>query len=227
MKYQDASFENAFWKQLLEMEDEWKEAFMVGTISANAFRKIDIDRQVARVIHMYSTAKTTVPYYWNFNVKKGMVLEEPSPHPHLRELYTFMLRSLGLQDTRAAHCNYWMCTPEAMRQFIHWFHDSCLPTLLSHPKAMTDSKYQIITRDRQNMLKINQLLRVCGVPYYPHVPFVLERLNQCFFDSVFKGPKYVNITTIPPRPSSTRSHHRHARRRCAHPPRSAQRADRE
>lgn len=42
MKYQDYTFENAFWKQLLEIRDESKTCDMVGTISHKAYRKLKI-----------------------------------------------------------------------------------------------------------------------------------------------------------------------------------------
>ena len=41
MKYQDASFENAFWKQLLEIKDEWINCEMVGTLSSKFDIKIN------------------------------------------------------------------------------------------------------------------------------------------------------------------------------------------
>ncbi len=38
MKYQDMRQENAFWKQLLEIESEWESCDMVGTLSPVAFK---------------------------------------------------------------------------------------------------------------------------------------------------------------------------------------------
>jgi len=32
-------------------------------------------------------------------------------------------------------------------------------------------------------LSADALMELCGVPYYPHVPFVMERINKSFFDA--------------------------------------------
>jgi hypothetical protein len=47
---QDITLENAFWKQLLAMSDEWELCEMVGTISWKAYKKINIQKKVDEII---------------------------------------------------------------------------------------------------------------------------------------------------------------------------------
>lgn len=167
MKYQDVTFENAFWKQMLEMYDEWKDCVLVGTMSAFAHLKVSL----ASVDRFLRSAPSK---YFHFLDKHRPV--QSDGHPNLMRIYHDVLRQLQLRPTTSAHCNYFVCPPSQMVGFIHWFHERLLPAVLAHPLAMTNAHYR-------GKLKPLQLLALCKVPYYPHVPFVLERMNKCFFDS--------------------------------------------
>jgi hypothetical protein len=180
MKYQDVTFENAFWKQMLELYNEWKDCELVGTMSAFAHLKLrldHVDRFLKRIastrIASTRIASTRITYY-HFLDKRRPV--QSDGHPNLMRIYHDVLRQLQLRPTSSAHCNYFVCSPEKMVGFIHWFHERLLPAVLAHPLAMTNAHYR-------GKLKPAQLLALCKVPYYPHVPFVLERMNKCFFDS--------------------------------------------
>ena len=41
---QDSTFENAFWKQLRELQTEWSSLDMVGTLSWKAYKKINLNK---------------------------------------------------------------------------------------------------------------------------------------------------------------------------------------
>jgi hypothetical protein len=173
MKYQDYSFENAVWKQLLEIQDEWISCEFVGTLSFTAKRKINIDTINRRITEGYYTGKP----YVNFNCSTRKILEHKGKfhHPNFKEIWCDMLRDLKIEDVNENACNYWMCAPELMVRFIEWHHKVLLPVLLAHPLIFTDAEYG-------GAMTPKELIELWGQPYYPHVPFILERINKAFFD---------------------------------------------
>jgi hypothetical protein len=170
MKYQDCTFENAFWKQLMELKHEWCNCDMVGTLSFTAHDKININ-YVNSVIKNKDTWKNG---YYNFYETHKRITDD---HPNLRTVIEDICVQLSIEEPTAAYCNYWMCTPIYMKQFIHWTTEKLIPAVISHPLAMTNAKYPGALSDKQ-------LLQLCGVPYYPIIPFVIERLTKSFFMSL-------------------------------------------
>jgi len=170
MKYQDCTFENAFWKQLLEIKDEWSSCEMVGTLSYKAFKKTDILR-VDKIIRDRTRWSSG---YFNFNESSKPFTND---HPNLITIMKDVIKSMDLPVPSAAFYNYWMCTPNKMVRFIDWFETKLKPTVLAHPLAMTNAMYSV------GQLTSEQCRAKFGVPFYPHVPFVLERLNKAFFVS--------------------------------------------
>ena len=170
MTYQDCTFENAFWKQLLEIKEEWADCEMVGVMSYRAFKKIDILR-VDKIIRDRSRWSSG---YFNFYESSKPLKND---HPNLMEIINDVLTTVGLPLPPTSYCNYWMCTPEKMLGFIDWFETKLKPAVLAHPLAMTDAKY------RAGKLTAEQCQALFGVSFYPHVPFVFERLNKAFFVS--------------------------------------------
>ena len=177
MKYQDVTFENTFWRQLLEIKDEWFGCDMIGTISPSAPNKISLDR-INEVIH--------TPSLWSSGYVHFMDLGIPicnNNHPYLLDIVSDVCKHLKLAVPTENICNYWMCTPAKMLRFIDWFETQAKPAVLSHPKVMTDSFYNGRGKEYGGKLSSDVLMKLCGVPYYPHVPFVIERLNKAFFDA--------------------------------------------
>jgi len=175
MRYQDATFENAFWKQLLEMHEEWKDCEMVGTMSWRACKKIDME-SVDRYIdgRIYKLENKRYHHFYDTDVP---VLKHRSirTHPHFATIWKDVLAELKLSDTTSSHCNYFMTAPELMLKFLHWHIDVCAPVVMKHPLIMTDAHYPL------KNLSTEHLQKLCGVPHYPHAPFIMERLNKCFF----------------------------------------------
>lgn len=182
MKYNDASFENAFWKQLLELHDEWKDFDMVGTLSFKAYQKISLDTVDKIIKHRgWGFSK----YYHFYDTHEPMSL---TVHPNLGPITMDILKQFQFRLPTGNYCNYWMCTPTLMLRFIHWFENEMKPYIFTHSLAMTDAKYR-------GSLSREELIRNTGVPYYPHIPFVLERTNKCFFDkAILEMPKLLLIT---------------------------------
>ena len=80
MKYQDVTAENAFWKQLGEIEKEWRDCEMVGTISPIAYTKIDIDTMDCVI---RDREKWRLGYYHFVDTGKEIAWKF---HPHLKKL---------------------------------------------------------------------------------------------------------------------------------------------
>lgn len=175
MKYQDSTFENAFWKQLMEMHDEWKHCDMVGTMGVKADRKIDVNHLDELIL---TRKYTSVPYYF-FSETGKLISQLCTKHPNLLKIYYDCLRALSLKESTVAYCNYFMCRPRIMIDFIEWQLQKAIPCVVKHPLAMSDANYNAGTLTR------SQLMKTCEVPYYPHVPFVLERINKCYFATNF------------------------------------------
>ena len=188
MKYQDVTFENAFWKQLLEIREEWADCAMVGVISFSAHKKINLHTvdSIVRNRCMWETG------YYNF----GWVTNKLYDYFHPTELNIMkndICTKLNMKMPTIAYFNYWMCTPTKMLQFIPWVTSKLIPAVLEHPFAMNNSNYW-------GLMPASALKSLCGVPYYPFVPFVLERLNKAFFtnyDSIVNGPDAPCTTPCP------------------------------
>ena len=67
-----------------------------------------------------------------------------------------------------------MTTPELMKRFIDWHINVCLPLLLKHSFSFNKYNYG-------GTLTSNDLINIWGKPYYPNIPFILERINLSFF----------------------------------------------
>jgi hypothetical protein len=174
MKYQDFSFENAFWQQLLELEDEWSSSEFVGTLSWSAHRKTNIG-----LIHKHLTEGLYAGRsYVNFT-DTGVPVRVAGIsryHPRFSEIWDDVTKALDIDDVTENSCNYWMCTPELMKGFIRWHSELCKPLVLRHPLVFTDAKYG-------GAMTEQDLMALWSMPYYPHVPFIMERLNKAFFDN--------------------------------------------
>jgi glycosyltransferase involved in cell wall biosynthesis len=181
MKYQDYSFENSFWKQLSEMEIDWENCYMIGSLSYSAFKKINLDivdtiisnnLYIPNVYYHFMDTNIPIP---NFNTEK---------HPYFNNIWNDVLIDLKLLDTTESNCNYWMCKPSLMKHFIDWYINICSKKLIVHPYIFEDALYT--GKDYNNSVNKEKLVEMWGKPYYPHYIFIAERLNKSFFVSNHK-----------------------------------------
>jgi chromosome segregation ATPase len=171
MKYQDCTFENAVWKQLYEIRDEWYNYKMIGTMSFSGYTKINLD-VVDKIVRDPAT--------WAAGFHHFLRTETPisnTNHPHLVQIMTDVCRDLELSVPPENYCNYWITSSEKMIKFLIWYEERAYPTVMGHPLIMTDSTYP-------GTLSKDALTKLCGVPYYPHATFVFERLFLSFFMSL-------------------------------------------
>ena len=149
---------------------------MVGTLSSKFDIKINPNlinetiyyRKYNNIFHSFMSGIT------NVEKSKSVLI-----HPNFLKIWGEIIKKLNLKDCREVFCNYWICKPECMEKFLDWFLNKAYPIVLSHPLIMTNSNYQY------KSLNEEQLTKLCGVPYYPHLPFILERLNPCFLINTF------------------------------------------
>jgi hypothetical protein len=170
MKYQNATFENAFWPQMLEIRDEWIFAEFVGTISFTAIRKINLALINRRIVEGYYTNMS----HAYFNDTTRYVLSNTSDHPNFTKIWKDLLETLNIPDIIEAWCNYFICKPQLMEEFIEWHRVVLSPAVLSHPLIYGRSEYK-------GALTEADLIKLWGKPYYPMVPFIMERMNRAFF----------------------------------------------
>ena len=171
MKYQDITFENAFWKQLLEIKEEWINCEMVGTLSWKSYQKIDLNKINNMIINKEYKDNIFFPFYYSNDFVKSANIN----HPHFQEIWSDLLTEFNFNDCMYVHCNYWIAKPRAMEKFIDWFLNIALPKVLNHKYALIDSEY------KEGLMNKEELLKLTGYPYYPMVPFIFERLNPCFY----------------------------------------------
>jgi hypothetical protein len=117
--------------------------------------------------------------YYHF-YRTDLNVSNDNPHPHLRKIINDTNNTLKLDITgKTCWSNYWMCTPAAMHRFIPWVTDILIPTVKSHELCMADAIY------KESMSQI-ECLEKWGLPYYPHLCFVIERLIPCYFETNIK-----------------------------------------
>jgi hypothetical protein len=82
-------------------------------------------------------------------------------HPFLQVIIRDLKTKLNIVTPKIVYAsNYWMTTPNKMLLFIEW-NKILMEKALEHPKIKENANYKR--------------------KYYSHLPFVIERLNPCFF----------------------------------------------
>lgn len=171
MKYQDITMENAFWKQLLEIKDEWVNCEMVGVLSWRAFLKLDINAVDKIIIDREAWLSEG---YYHFLTSNDKLLDD-NFHPHIQQIMQDIKNLLNLKlPEYGSYCNYFMCTPDKMTGFIHWNQQKIVPAVLLHHLSFENAFYCTGYNEEQ-------CLNLWGLPYYTHVPFAIERLNPSYF----------------------------------------------
>jgi len=173
IKYQNYQFENAFWKQLKEISNEWRSCEMVGTISHSAYKKINLEIVNDYIINKKYYPNTYLHFYDTFHNINTV------SHPDLNQIWNDTLIRLNLIKTTESCCNYFMCTPYLMKSFINWYLNTCFHLLNNNPLIFGNSTYS-------NVLSKTDLVNLWGKDYYPNFPFVCERLNKSFFVTNYK-----------------------------------------
>jgi glycosyltransferase involved in cell wall biosynthesis len=180
LKYQDYTFENSFWRnQLNELKHEWQNCDMVGSLAYASFYKINLE-QVNNIILNKKYLPNSFFHFFktNFTIPNS----NTDSHPCFNSIWKYALYKCNLVDVYETFCNYWMCKPKLMEHFIDWHNNVLHPILLEHPDTLTDAKYNNLTQIYNNIENEKKnLLELWNHDYYPHYPFVAERINTSFF----------------------------------------------
>ena len=175
---QDFTFENTFWNQMKQLYNEWSTYSIVGTLSYSSYKKININ-EVNQIIKDKLYLPNKYYHFMNFNlpVPNG----NTNTHPHFMDIWNYILNVLKLKTTTENCCNYWMCAPDMMKHFIIWYTNTCFSELMKHPLILSDAKYSA------GNMSHKELMQLWGKPYYPHFPFIMERLSKCFFETYYSS----------------------------------------
>lgn len=96
-------------------------------------------------------------------------------HPYFQHIWHDVFEPVGLPaiETPEMLFNFWMARRTLWISFCTDI-ETMRAEILSHPYALEDSKYR-------GSLRPEALVALCGVPWYPHVPFVMERFPVAWF----------------------------------------------
>jgi len=195
IKEQNHLFEGVMFRnELMDMYDEWKDKDYVGTISYSIFSKVNKE-------HFFNLLETADPAFHDvvffmqnsnsfshesFHGKVGYILDDClektfknyETHRIVKKHKLSFLNkhneSYSNKYKTYAFCNYFFTTPKFMRLYIDFFKNKWLPLVENHPNVFDDSKYL-------GKLSSDDLVKLCGKPYYTCHAFVNERALSPFF----------------------------------------------
>ena len=166
--FSDYTFENIFWKKLLEIKSEWENCNMVGIIPYYNLNKINLP-----IINNIITNKKYLPNnYYHFINNNSNIFN----NFNFNDLWNNIFKLFNFKESNNSNCYYFICVPTLMEKFIYWYSDIYNTKLLNNPLILENSK--------SNIISAAELHKIWGNYYYPIYPFLIERLNKYFFDNL-------------------------------------------
>ena len=181
---------------LMEHEDEWRNVDIVGCISYSAITK---QPNILRMHDILETAMAQGAPFIAF-LYRGDPLVSTAVRWHtdaFRVAWEKVWHALGytsddiMDDTQihSFYSNYWATTPSLMREYCDLMHR--LNTMIETTPALKDclwkdSTYQDRGTDIAKMPESTRL-ELFGVPYYPLLGFVCERMPCLWFSRLQKN----------------------------------------
>jgi hypothetical protein len=180
MKYQDCTMENAFWKQLEEIEEDWKDFDYIGSISSSAINKINISH-FEKIMNDEDNYKNE---FLGFN-KDNILLKDDIRHPNLQKIFNeILLHDNNIFDINLEApvylYNYWIASKTKLKKFFPWV-QKLICFIKSLPDELIKANAYYNPQDKKNYLGEEKCLEIFNKPYYTYEPFVLERLTSQFF----------------------------------------------
>lgn len=177
---------------LMEHHDEWKDHDWVGCIAHSAHTKQPRIMQIKDVLTMASERGCDMAAFMH---RLGPLVKAAEYwHPGFSRAWTLLWndsKASMMDDTiNSFYCNYWATTPRKMEKYcalMAQFRDRLDCDSELRDVMWKDSKYM----DRgPEIAKIpeDHCQQLWGVPYYPMLPFVFERV-PCFYFSVCDASK--------------------------------------
>ena len=154
--------------KMMELEDEWKDKKYVGTISWKFFKKSDLPllNQIIMNAENYDfikLIKSSKDGHWH--------------DPQMEKITIEFSSRLGISIPKNHmwfFCNYWCSTPSFMREYCKWFQSTVVPAVDLYPVLKEKCVYET------GVLTPEECLVNIGVPYYPYLPFICERLISLY-----------------------------------------------
>jgi hypothetical protein len=136
----------------------------IGLLSWKAKQKININ-SLSNQIRMKQYTKSP---FIHFNPGPVQIYR---CHPFLKTIWDDIFsEKLGpIEKNKFGYCNYFVARKDIFEKYVKEM-QRYIPIVLAHPNAFHDAKYP-------GGLSKEKLIKICGKPFYPHVPFVFERTN--------------------------------------------------
>jgi hypothetical protein len=180
LKRRTELFEGVMYEQeLMDLEDEWKDADYVGTIAYSYLRKYPHNKD-----YLLTKLATLSGDF------VGLIEGETNPYyttDVMRGYMETLIRQAGFKVSPTqswVFANYWCCPPSVMKTFIRWFNAKWLPLLYALPNVWDDANHNSPNRPTDAELTLN-----VGKPYYPYHPFLTERIVSVYFDALLTTNK--------------------------------------
>jgi hypothetical protein len=181
---------------LMEHHDEWKDHDWVGCIAHSAWKKQPSIHKIGEMMTEASNQSCDVCAF----LYRGdpLVATAETWHPGFSEAWKKLWNS-DLSVTmdhhiRSFYCNYWATRPSKMEEYCRVVRG--LKTRIDNEPDLKDSLWKDSSYGSRGseIAKISpeKCISLWGVPYYPLLPFVFERL-PCFYFSVCSRSKFAFI----------------------------------
>jgi hypothetical protein len=164
-------FENAAYTIIKSLEPEWIGKEYVGTLAYKFEEKISRDDVLLKIGEKKYD-------YVHFFVRENRSARNSGISCHgdgFEVAWDLLKNNFFSRSREVVECasNYWMCRPRLMLEYIKW-HEQVLRFAKSNEIFYKEAFYNgKLTRD--------ELFNIWGKPYYPFLPFVLERFSVLFF----------------------------------------------
>ena len=173
--------------ELMSKESEWKDLDYVGCIAHTAeTKRPGLLDGIQTCLDDGHAANHDVIALFGTGAVTNVVANGDMYHPGFTDAWNYAWSLLGhdpqrmSRPCRAFWCNYWCARPSFMRTYCHmlaYFADRLKTSAYTRSVLWRNSLYRgTISREK--------LLQLFGVPYYPMLPFVVERMI-CAYASVY------------------------------------------
>jgi len=145
----------------------------VGTMSHRAYQKINLTK-VNEFIHQEAFKKYDVANFCvlSKDLKQGRFC---NTHPHFQRIWHETLQKYASsKDCKESIFNYWIAKKDLFEEYCDALKNTIVPDLMKNPLAMSNAFYS-------GTMRVDNLMSLCGVPWYPHAPFLLERFSWAYF----------------------------------------------
>lgn len=140
------------------------EADYIGYISYKSHTKISIDN-----LDKYISDNKRYDYV-ALNCGGTNVLCEKC-HPNFNKIWTDVISNECPIIGHDVWSNLWVMKRHVLIEYTKWFKNLAC-RLLEHPLIFTNANWSGLTKDK--------LIKLTGLPYYSHIPFICERLPYTF-----------------------------------------------